>query len=236
MSYADGALDAETSSRLEAALERDPALADRLRLFTGTRDVLADLRAARPAAPVSDELMARVRQTLDRANAPDNVTAFRPRPAATADRRPSGWKGAAIAASLALVAGLGTGFGIGRVAPDVAAGGGLAGPELADALSGLTSGESRSLAGGQLMVVSSFRTEGGEFCREFELAQEGGSTLTSVACRAGREWDLRFAVASGGGAEGYAPASALDSLEVYLTGIGAGAALSPEEEARLLAD
>ncbi|WP_265502477.1 anti-sigma factor family protein [Paracoccus beibuensis] len=222
MSYADGVLDAETSQRLEAALARDPALADRLRLFTGTRDVLAELRDAPPAEPVSDELMARVRQTLDAAKAPGRVEAFRPR----ASTGFGGWRGGRDRGVLGAGGRAEDGFGVGRLGPDDAPSG-VAAPELADALSQLPSGRTRSLTGAEVAEVSSFRTDGGEFCREFELAQERGSTLTSVACQADRGWDRRFAVASGGEVEGCAPASALDTLETYLSGIGAGTALSP---------
>ena len=58
---------------------------------------------------------------------------------------------------------------------------------------------------------------------------------SAVTCREGSAWETRLAIAAeAGDATGYAPASSLDTLEGYLMAIGAGPALTPEEEAALL--
>lgn len=235
MSYADGELDEKTARALETALETDAALARRLALFTGTGDALAALRAANPPAPAPEELTSRVKETLARARAAQSatVTPFAAPPAA-ANRN---WRPAAIAAGLALALGLGAGFGAGRFG-ERETGDTLAILDekgLSAALSTLKSGEEINLAEGAVAVVASFRTAEGAFCREFSYERPGAGAIVSVACRENDLWRARLALAApAAGAGGYVPASGLDTLEGYLTDIGAGAALSAEDEAGLL--
>lgn len=88
--------------------------------------------------------------------------------------------------------------------------------------------------GGEIEAIASFRNAEGEVCREIELARGGGETVVSVACRAEDGWRSRFAVVTGAGGTGFAPASSLDTLDTYLGAIGAGAPLSLEDEAAAL--
>lgn len=240
MAYADGELDAETARAIAAAEAADEAVARRIALFRGTRATLAEARAARPAADVPDALMARVRETLEQAGAggeePGSVVPFVRR----APVRP--WVPAAIAASLALAVGLGAGLSLRPgTGPDAAGprpgATGLAALEasgVAGALSRLASGGSEQVAAGEVTIVSSFRTPEGTLCREFELAT-GSTETVAVACAEGAAWDLRFAVASGGAQDaGYAPAGALEALDTWLVGVGAGAPLPEDEEREAL--
>jgi hypothetical protein len=107
---------------------------------------------------------------------------------------------------------------------------------IAGALSRLEAGASERVAAGEVSLVASFRTSDGAFCREFELAAEG-EAVVGIACAEDGSWDLRFAVANGGaGGQDYAPAGALEALDAWLAGIGAGAPLSAEAERAALSD
>lgn len=224
MAYADGELDAATAARVEAALEQDEALAERLGVFLNTRSALK--AAFDPAPPVSPQLEAAVRGMA--APAPQVVALTARRTA-----RPV-WQPVAFAASLALAVGLGAGWflngpaGIG--APQLA----LA-PGAAAVLAELPSGRSADLADGHsLSVIASFEDAQGTLCRE--IAQDGaGGSLLAVACKAGAAWELRFAIAAGSGGESYRPASAPEALDAWLAATGAGAPLPPEAEAEALA-
>jgi hypothetical protein len=108
-------------------------------------------------------------------------------------------------------------------------------PDVAAALSQLASGDSRELPGaGRLTAIASFRDQAGSFCREVEHDALSGDTLVAVACRDGGRWAVRLAVAAGP-AEGFAPASSLETLDAWLAATGAGAPLAAADEAAALA-
>ncbi len=232
MAYADGALDADTAAAVERAASEDETVAQRIALFRATGDVLATARAARPAEPVPETLMARVRATLDAAR-DTRVTPFA-RPAGRGAASGLPWAPMALAASLALAVGLSTGLTLRPdTAPDAARGlaaleaGGIAG-----ALSRLEAGAAEHVAAGEVSVISSFRMPDGALCREFELDTERDATI-AVACAEGAAWNLRFAASTGAGADSgqsYAPAGALEALDAWMVSVEAGAPLPPEEE------
>lgn len=231
MAYADGELDRETARAVEAAVGSDTRVADRLARFTATREALVEVGCVRPSEPVPEDLMARVRATLE-ADAEQTVVDFPRR----SDRR---WQPAALAACLALAVGVGAGFfaarsgtgNPGALQTDLLRGAGL---DLA--LSGLPSGETRELDAGSITLIASFEDDQGNFCREFELeALEGGRRIVSVACHAQGGWDTRLAiVTNAANGDSYVPASSFDTLEAYFQAIGAGPALSIEEENQAL--
>jgi anti-sigma-K factor RskA len=97
--YALGLLDAADRARFEAELERDPALQ---RSLAATVDALAALAVSQAVTPPA-QLKARVMAQLPQGAAPSGVLPFRGSPARS--RAPL-WLGAALAASLMLVAGL----------------------------------------------------------------------------------------------------------------------------------
>ena len=242
MAYADGELDDATAAELDQALARDPELLRRLALFTGTRDVLAEAAAARPLDPVPDALMARVRATLEAGTAapetvPEQAPVEKVVPFRGRDTSAPRWQPMALAASLALAVGLGAGFGAARLAtPDAAAPLGfaaLAVPGVTEALSSLPSGEGRALDQGEIAVLASFRDAQDRLCREFEVEGSLGSVV-SVACFEAGGWRTTLALAAAPEEGGYAPASSMETLESYLSAVGAGPVLTPEEEAQAL--
>lgn len=88
---------------------------------------------------------------------------------------------------------------------------------------------------GQVRLVSAFELATGQLCREYELAQLGEPGLVSVACRKASTWQTRLAVAKPEGGDGYAPASSLETVDAFLTSIGAGQPLDAEAEKKALA-
>lgn len=243
MAYADGELDPETARAVEAAAQVEHRLARRIALFRETGDALARASAARNDAPVPESVMSRVRETLaatrvhGEAGEVEPFGRAAPRPGQMRRRAWRAWQPAAIAASVALAAGLGIGLLVdpalspGDPSPRFAT---LHGAGIDEALSRLDAGERARVAAGEVAIASSFRTETGDFCREFEVyAPDRG--YVGVACHDGAAWELRFAMlGSSGGGEGYAPASSLEALDAWLASIGAGAPLGPEEEAAAL--
>lgn len=230
MAYADGEVDGETAAAIEAAMASDASLTARIDVFARTRTILAAAAADRLAAPVPAAVTARALAAIEAARQPErggNVLSLDKARSA----RSWGFPGVALAASIALAVGMAAGFGL---APREPAGLQVASlpPETITALSSAPSGERTEVAGGQFVAIASFRTADGDLCREFEFDAPDRSTLVSVACRDGTAWDLRLAiVAPGADASGYAPASSMETLDAYLSAIGAGAPLTAEEEA-----
>jgi anti-sigma factor RsiW len=233
MAFADGELGPAEAASVAAAAATDAALAARIDTFRASRARIATLRID---TPPPDALVARIR-ALDAAGAAApspaaQVLPFTPRPRAPMWQLP-------LAACVALLAGLAIGAFLPRT--DDSAGTGpaiLAMSGLDDALAALASGDSVTLAGGaRLTAISSFETETGDLCREIEIAAPQGTTTAAIACRAPAGWETRLALVAEGGADGYAPAGSLDALDAWLAANGAGAPLSPgEEAARLAAD
>ncbi|MBV0890878.1 hypothetical protein KTN05_03325 [Paracoccus sp. Z118] len=228
MAFADGELDAHDSRDVAAAIEADPQLQARLRMFSETRRLLGEEAAAPQPAHDDAALIARIRSA---ARAPATASEPAPAPprmsapvAANLNRRPLAMIAAALAAA---VVGL-SWWQFGGPAGD------MAGAELA-ALDGLASGESRELPNGQsLVMIASYVTGGDEFCREYETRSAAAATLV-VACREDGGWTQRFAMDMTE-AEGYAPTSGgIEALDAFLVTSGAGEPLTPEEEAALLA-
>lgn len=242
MAYADGELDEATSAKLESALKKDKALVEQLAIFTKTRDMLSNLADASPPKPISDDMMARIRETMDEARAEqqddanDNVVAFRTHRAAPSLHR----KSLAIAASLALTLGLGAGYFAAKLGntPETSTPIRIAlfeNSKIPKALSVVPAGEQTATPAGQIKLIASFRNNLDEFCREFELNTSKSSKIISVACHDGQQWDMRFAIASAVHDEtSYVTASSLETLNAYLKMVGAGDVLSPVDEMRAL--
>lgn len=235
MAYADGALDAETAREVARAEAADPAIATRIAAFRDSRAAFAGMAPE----PVPAALNASVAALIAAARAEEagatNVVPLARRSSAAPRALPL-WQGA-VAAGLALVVGLTAGA---WLRPQGAAPGLdmaiLADPGLAEALDTVASGARQVLpSGGTLSPIGTFTTAEGEVCREFEYDGTDGGTIVSVACRDDGAWDMRLAIAASAGADSYAPASSLDTLDAWLTATGAGAPLGPEEEAAVLA-
>src|SRR5690554_6099075 len=121
MAYADGRLDPETAASVEAAARTDTTLQARIATFRATGDALSSLADARRAAPVPDALRARVEQAIVAARPAAAQEPSQPKSAkvlpfgqpgksaSTEGPRRFSFVPMAMAASLALVIGLGAG-------------------------------------------------------------------------------------------------------------------------------
>lgn len=248
MAYADGELDADGIATVEAAIQADPEIADRVALFDLSRQKIAD--GLGEAEPVPAKLLASVKaiaaahdaETHASATDDTNVVAFPT--SAEPSRTTPRWQ-LPLAASIALLAGLAVSPLLpwpgsdneAQIARTGLAMTGLDTPGLTTALTSVASGERIILEDGSgLEAIASFQDGAGALCREFELDQLSGQTLVSVACHQNDAWSLRFAVAAGQNDDGYAPASSLEALDGYLSAIEAGEPLSVEAEAEALRD
>lgn len=217
MALSDGELDPARADELRRVIAADPALQARLRQFEETRRLLSGLRG-QPTGE-EDPLAATIRAAATDAPPPPVLPQ-----AANLNRRP--WL--AVAASAAVVAlGLGWWQWSGR-APS-----GLAEAELA-ALDSLPSGEVVALSdGSRLAMIASFRDGAGALCREYETLGADSARIV-LACRDEDGWQQRFAATGAVEGDHYSPASGADPVEAALDAIGAGAPLTPEEEAAAL--
>lgn len=225
MALADGEITGAQAERLRSRIAEEPELAARYALFAATARLAGQSARADPRAEVSGALVARVRAMggMQESPAVGTVVPLRQRP------RPA-WHPAAVAACLALAAGVGAGMFMARLpqAPDLA----LLGAAVTGALDSVPSGTAVALGDGRrLTPVASFRDGSGRFCREYETEGPETAAFVSVACRDGETWLLQFAMARGAQAErGYAPASAPEVLDAALAAMGARAPMLPEEE------
>lgn len=244
MAYADGELEADDIAIVEAAIQSDPDIAERVALFDLSRQKLAD--GLGDAEPVSAELLASVKamaaahehQSEAEISSQQDGTVVTFPQRSEALHTPPRWQ-LPLAASIALLVGLAVGPLLpwsGEETTSEIAMTGLDTPGLTTALSSIVSGDEITLEdGSRLEAIASFRDGSDALCREFELDQPTGQTLVSVACHQDANWSLRFAVAAGQSDDGFAPASSLQALDGYLTAIEAGEPLDLETEAAALA-
>lgn len=235
MAFADGELDEAQSQALEEALATDDVLAERLAVFLDSRRLVGDALKPLIDEPVPEALLVSVRRMAEDAQRAadkpqDNVIAFQPRQqpaAAPAARR---WLMPLAASVVAAITGV-IGFSVGRMGPPAA----NSGAEIASALDREASGKDVALdaSGKVLHVIATFRDERGDVCREYEVKEPAGRTLT-IACRQQGGWTTRLALTAPT-ADGYVPASSQETIDAYLASIQAGAPLSAEEERSALA-
>lgn len=231
MAFADGQLDEPTFSEVAAAVEAEPALAERLELLVLGKDLTKAVYAPLADLAVPRELTDAVRSAAGGEAPAATVVPFRQRNVARLSLA-----GLAVAACLgALVAGP-----AGYLLSQAQDGGGLrvGGPlrgELAALVGSVPSGQEQRLDDGTLLrPIATFADAAGTLCREFEV--DGASTTVAVACRAETEWRVAFALNTPVAADGYTPAAALEMLDIYLQSILAGDPLSLDAEAAALAE
>lgn len=241
MRYVDGELDDAASADIEAALASDAQLAGRVALFAETR--LAARDAMRPVLeePMPPQLRSAIEAMAAKAIAGRDALPSSIPPQKSAGRRllvpANDWMRVAAAACVAAIFGGAAGYlAGGNSAPTGLSVADVDRAELAAALLSVpTGGESALAAGdGRFRAIASFRDQNETLCREFEVDLPDRSAVISVACHEGKDWAVRFAVRAGGNDAGYAPASSSETLDAYLTAIGAGQPLTAEEEARAL--
>lgn len=235
MALADGELDPVEAKRILALIADDTDAQTRLRHFTETRERLQQLAGQSEDAPGDAALIAMIRaasvQATSSGAAP--LRGLAPAQAANRNRAPL----AALAAAAAALA-IGLGWWQMTGGPTGAISGGMP-TDLVAALDSLPSGEATRLADGrELTMIASYMNQFSELCREYETHRDTVMHL-SVACRDGDGgsaiWVARFD-AGIEAPDGYVPASGdIDALDRYLADTGAGAPLTPDEEAAALA-
>lgn len=242
MAFADGALDEPGRTAVARHIEADP---DARRIVESYRRTAALARrafdeayTAEPPKALVDAILGRSVPTPAQAPAPDNVITFR------RFEWKTGQVALPIAASIALVVGIGAGLLLGRpsdTAADVALGPQPEGSVLAEVLERAPTGERRD----RLVVMASFRDRLDRPCREIEVVAETGAGLPEVAAVACRQRDgtwivegaARLAHQATSPDQGFVPSGAResDALGSLLTLLGAKPVLTPVEE-RVLID
>jgi hypothetical protein len=235
-----GVIDGAAAERIAMALENDAAAqaaAERLAEGAAPHPADAALREAF-AAPMTEPVPARLAAAVFAE--PGKVASL---PRRGGGGRPVAWAPAAMAACLALALGFGAGFSARAPLPPSPQAGALSvGAASGAALAAFETAASGAERDG-LRLAASFRDGSGRPCREFEtLAADGLPAAAGVACREGEGWRVLAMAAvaapqTGPGDGAYAPAGGdgPDALGALLDVLGAGPALSPEEEAALIA-
>lgn len=226
----DGSIDdAETAERLRRIVDTDAAAKAYAERLQSNNQLLRDAFDAPMRADPPEALRAAVAP-------PDTVVPLRAR-----TQRRAGWAPSALAAGAALL--IGVGVGVRFLAPEAPSdrltlGYATAADPVGIALEALPSG---TLSDDGVRPMLSFRTDAGQVCREFEiLAGKPAHLEIGVACRTeDGSWDTRILVAAPivpVGPDGIAPASGpgADALGAMLDAIGAGPALTADDERRLL--
>jgi hypothetical protein len=243
--FVDGELAPEEAAAVVMHLADHPGDQAYVDDLTAANEALAQAFAGPLSEPVPPAILAAIRGAPAEAPAAPaspagaTVVPFRPRP------RPMALVGGlALAAALAGVALLWPG-----AAPQggaVALGLPTLGPLAAgDALAGLVetqpAGAPLTLASGaEAMVLESFQTGTGRFCREIEVIDRARSQIGyAIACRAAAGWavEVALAEAAGGSATDFAPAAGEEAqaLTLFLRDAGETRPLDPAAEAAAIA-
>lgn len=240
MAYADGALDAGETARVEAMLAAHPDLAEEVTAYRQTAAALAGAFDA----PLDEAVPAHL-ESLIMGNVAtgSNVTSLH----AERKRRSFGslpW-GQAIAACAVfgfgallggrILAGSGTGS---TDSPLLVAGQLEAAHPFARALETSVSAQTVEIPGGRFDAVATFPTATGATCREFEVVEARGAAV-GLACRRDGAWTVEVllhaepAPAPGGG---FQLASGFDGelIDAALNRLGADVGLAAEVEVCLI--
>lgn len=225
MAFCDGALDEPGFSQVAAAIEADPALAQRLEMLVAGGNAARAVYGPLVDRPVPAKLRRGVEQAIADASA-SKIVSFSP------PQRRWVWQSVALAASVAAVLAGPAGYFLARTeGPLIAVGQQLASP-LAAHLETLPSGDEARIGVATLRPIASFTDAARNLCREFEV--DSDFTTVAVACRNKGGWRVAIAIDAPAADDGYAPASSLAALDAFLESIGASSPLSPEAEQQVL--
>jgi hypothetical protein len=184
MAYADGELDEGTRSRIEAALEQDPALRARVNAHRQMRTQLHDAYAPILDERIPDRLTATINAPVRESAVVTHLDQRREKRAGKIGQKWSWAQWGAIAASLVLGVFIGRGAMESEDATVFARSGEIvATGVLAEALDRNISDES-----GAYRIALSFRSSSGEYCRAF-VGQE--DPLAGLACHIDDTWRIR---------------------------------------------
>ena len=249
MLYADSLLDACESERLQQGLARDAKLRARLQVFRATGRSLAALfeqHAASPLPPKLRDIVNGVAPTTS----PAPVYDLRRHSRARVWRK--GWSSrAALAASVALLAGIGFGWLLhGELAGNsaspqelVRANGGrlIASDVLERSLESQPSGREVAAGSNGLANVSvkmTFQNTAGEYCRQYQVTAQQSQHYVGMACHVDGVWRVDFQTPTPPARSAVAqtvPASGSSELmDAVIGAVIAGDPLSGPDEAALL--
>jgi hypothetical protein len=218
MAYADGELDAAMRAEIAAAIEKDPALAQRVEQQRALRAEVSGAFAGVLDRPLPDRLRAAA-QGPARGDTRGNVVQFPARGTRAAGLRWGAREWTAMAASVLL----GVALAWRALTPGehfAEAGGALvARGDLAEALDAQLA--SHQPAGGAVQIGLTFKAADGSYCRSFTLR---AANTAGLACRAGDEWRIPATTSVEAGTSGLqtagsgTPRAILDAVEARIAG------------------
>lgn len=233
--FLDGELPENEAAELRRALEREPALKARLETLGLADEAVRRTYAEIDATPTPASVLRLLGVEEDSPSAARSASVVSMKARAVPRRVPA-WS-LPLAASVALLGGLGLGTGLFAPTAAVQVAGVIdhANPLYA-ALEEGPSAVAAKIDGAQVTPLLTFRSVGGAYCREF-LSQDKTSGLRAVACRENSVWRVKIAVADApiGPAGVYATAGGADgALDEYVDGVIDGDPLDPKAESQLL--
>lgn len=239
--YIDGELTADDAELIKHAVNADPAIAARLAELKSNDRRIVDAYSQLDDVPMPDEVMALLNAADSSSSKEysDNVVEF---PSSGNSGRKPLWS-QTLAASVALIAGLGIGILVASSDNKTAqaleiASVSTSGSELFNLLETLPSGRTAENSGASITPILSFRSESGSYCREFQQ-EDSARSSSAVACRAMNGWETQFVVFHATKTSKNAEFSTASSMEQQkfselVTSLMVGDALSKEEEASML--
>lgn len=197
MAYADGELDDQQRSAIDAALAQDATLLARLEQHRALRSRLQSAYAPALEEPVPHRLLALLPSGVPAAREAQ-LLPFKARAAAPAQRSSSSkqrwplWGALAASLMVAVMAGMLTRSGRNRIRLELVEGSMVARGPLAEALN--TQLAATQDATGPIRLNLSYRDRAGNYCRVFTARST--SELSGVACRHGADWQLQLLTAA----------------------------------------
>ncbi len=232
----DGTLPGDEAVALRERLDREPTLAARFAAMERADRAVRDAYRDVVDEPLPERALALLRAPKTSADKVVDLDARR------RARVLPVWFPQAIAAGIALAVGLGLGFGLGQrsgeapTASLLAATGTVAsGSPLYELLEFVPSGETRALGAATAEARFTFRTLGGDWCREL-MVSSAAARNAAVACRRDGGWRVELVGVEAAGGDVYRPAGAGEApLREAVDALIDGEPLEPDVERALVA-